>query len=107
MKFDYSCKTDKRVIEASPYALDYPKDVEKAPDTPGVYMLIDIVDNVLRVGKATGKGLKEEIKSVKETPVEKDVKKYRWFKTSSDDVAKELEEDWLKKYQLNKNLVGK
>jgi hypothetical protein len=36
MKFDYSDKNDKRVVESSPYALDYPKDIDKAPNKAGL-----------------------------------------------------------------------
>jgi excinuclease UvrABC nuclease subunit len=38
---------------------------------------------------------------------EKDAKTFRWFRTNSDDIAKALEADWIKKYQPNNNQIGK
>jgi len=107
MKFDYKDKNDKRVVEKSPYALDYPADVDKAPNKAGVYMFIDAEDEVVYVGKASGGRLKDEIQSKKGTSCEKDATKYRWFRTNSDEVAKDLEFDWIKKYQPRNNKIGK
>ncbi|GAG29033.1 unnamed protein product, partial [marine sediment metagenome] len=91
MKFDYTDKNDKRVVETSPYALDYPADVYKAPNKAGVYMFIDAEDEVVYIGKASGGRLKDEIQSKKRTSSEKDATKYRWFRTNSDEAAKDLE----------------
>ena len=107
MKFDYNDKNDKRVVETSPYALDYPADVDKAPNKAGVYMFIDAEGEVVYVGKASGGRLKDEIQSKKGTSSEKDATKYRWFRTNSDEVAKDLESDWIKKYQPSNNKLGK
>lgn len=107
MKFDYSDKNDKRVVEASPYALDYPDDVDKAPDKAGVYMFIEDKDEVIYVGKASGGRLRDEIKDKRNTSADKGAKKYRWFRTNSDEVAKDLEADWIKKYKPKNNVIGK
>lgn len=107
MKFDYDDKNDKRVVEASPYALDYPAEVDKAPNNAGVYMFIDGEDEVIYVGKASGGRLRDEIKDKRNTSADKDAKKYRWFRTNSDEVAKDLEADWIKKYKPKNNIIGK
>lgn len=107
MKFDYDDKKDRRVVESSPYALDYPNDVDKAPDKAGVYMLIDGTDEVIYIGKASGGRLKDEIKSKKNTNADKGAEKFRWFRTNSDEIAKDLEADWIKKYKPKNNVVGK
>ncbi len=107
MKFDFSDKNDKRVVKASPYALDYPADVDKAPNKAGVYMFIDSKDEVIYIGKASGGRLRDEIKTKSNTSADKGAKKYRWFRTNSDEVAKDLEADWLKKYKPKNNKIGK
>jgi excinuclease UvrABC nuclease subunit len=107
MKFDYSDKSDKRVVEASLYALDYPAEVDKAPDKAGVYMFIDSADEVIYVGKASGTRLKDEIRAKRGTSVDRNAKKYCWFRTNSDEVAKGLEADWIKKYKPRNNVVGR
>ena len=107
MKLDYGDKNDERVVESSPYALDYPNDVDKAPDKAGVYMFIDANDEVIYVGKAAGGRLKDEIKAKRNTSADKDATKYRWFRTNSDEIAKDLEADWIKKYKPRNNVVGK
>jgi len=107
MKFDYSDKNDPRVVDSSPYALDYPADVDEAPDRAGVYMFINGNDEVIYIGKASGGRLRNEIKDKKDTSADKGATKYRWFRTNSDEVAKDLEQDWLKKYQPKNNKIGK
>lgn len=106
MKFNYGDKYDKRVIEPSP-ALEYPAEVDKAPDKAGVYMFLDDGEEVLYVGKASGGRLREEIKAKRNTSADRGVTKYRWFRTNNDEVAKDLEADWIKKYQPRNNEVGK
>lgn len=107
MKFNYSDKDDSRVVEASPYALDYPAEVDKAPDKAGVYMFIDGEGEVIYVGKASGGRLRDEIENKKGTSADTDARKYRWFRTNSDEVARDLEADWIKKYQPKNNVIGK
>ena len=107
MKFDYGDKNNKRVVESSPYARDYPRDADKAPEKAGVYMFIDANDEVVYIGKASGSRLKDEIKTKRNTSADKDAKKYRWFRTNSDEAAKDLEADWIKKYKPRNNVVGK
>jgi len=107
MKFNYSDKNDRRVVEASPYALDYPDQVEEAPNNAGVYIFIDIEEEVIYVGKASGGRLRDEIKAKRNTTADKGANKYRWFRTNSDEVAKDLEADWIKKYQPRNNQIGK
>jgi len=107
MKFNYSDKDDSRVVEVSPYALDYPAEVDKAPDKAGVYMFIDGEGEVIYVGKASGGRLRDEIENKKGTSADTDARKYRWFRTNSDEVARDLEADWIKKYQPKNNVIGK
>jgi len=107
MKFNYSDKNDRRVVEASPYALDYPDQVEEAPNNAGVYIFIDIEEEVIYVGKASGGRLRDEIKAKRNTTADKGANEYRWFRTNSDEVAKDLEADWIKKYQPRNNQIGK
>jgi len=107
MKFNYSDKNDRRVVEASPYALDYPDQVEEAPNNAGVYMFIDIEEEIIYVGKASGGRLRDEIKAKRNTTADKGANEYRWFRTNSDEVAKDLEADWIKKYQPRNNQIGK
>ncbi|GAH58871.1 unnamed protein product, partial [marine sediment metagenome] len=33
-------------------------------------------------------------------------KKYRWFRTNSDEIAKDLEADWIEKYKPRNNVIG-
>ena len=107
MKFDLNDKDDERVVETSPYALDYPADVDNAPDKAGVYMFIDGEDEVIYIGKASGGSLRDEIKAKRNTSADRGAKKYRWFRTNSDEVAKDLEADWIKKYKPKNNVIGK
>jgi len=107
MKFELNDKSDKRVVEASPYALDYPDDVGKAPNSAGVYMFIDSEEEVIYVGKASGGRLRDEIQAKRDTSADRGAKKYRWFRTNSDEIAKDLEADWIKKYQPKNNQIGK
>ena len=106
MKFEYSDRMDKRVVTTSPYDLNYPHDVDNAPNNAGVYMFIDAAGEVVYVGKAAGGRLKDEIKAKKDTDWDKGTTKYRWFRTNSDEVAQALEADWIKKYQPKNNVVG-
>ena len=107
MKFDLGDKRDKRIVQPSPYAMNYPGDVDKAPDNAGVYMFIDENDDVIYVGKASGGRLKTEIKSKKDQDAENGAIKYRWFRTNSDEIAINLEADWIEKYQPENNKIGK
>ncbi len=107
MKFDHSDKDDERVVEASGYALEYPADVDEAPDRAGVYMFIDGKEEVIYVGKASGGRLREEIKSKRDTDADSGAENYRWFRTNSDEIAKDLEADWIKKYKPRNNVYGK
>ena len=107
MTFDYNDKNDKRVVEASPYSFDYPADVDKAPNKAGVYMFINAQGDIVYVGKACGGRLCDEIKAKKGEDAEKDAKSFRWFRTNSDETAKALEADWIKKYQPINNKIGK
>lgn len=107
MQFDYNDKDDERVVEASPYALNYPDEVDKTPDKAGVYMFIDGDDEIIYVGKASGGRLRDEVRAKRNTSADKGAKKYRWFRTNSDEVAKDLEADWIKKYKPKNNATGK
>ena len=107
MTFDYDDRRDRRVAEASPYALNYPSDIDKVPDNAGVYMFFAANDEVIYVGKASGGRLREEIKAKAETPAETGARSFRWFRTNSDELAVELEARWIKKYQPQNNQVGK
>jgi len=106
MKFDLNDKDDTRVVESSPYAMDYPADVYKAPDRAGVYMFIDEEDEVIYIGKACGGRLRDEIKAKRNTNADRGTKNYRWFRTNSDEIAKDLETDWIEKYRPKNNIIG-
>jgi excinuclease UvrABC nuclease subunit len=107
MVFYKSDNTDKRVVEASPYAVDYPGGVDKAPDKAGVYMFIDGDDQVIYIGKASGGRLRDEIRSKRGASADRGAKKCRWFRTNSDEVSEALEADWIKKYQPKNNVLDK
>ncbi len=102
MLFHRSDKRDRRVSETPPHAMDYPKDVDKAPDEAGVFMLIDSSDEVVYVGKAI-RSFRDEIKAKDGQDAIKGATKFRWFSTKSDVVATDLEEDWIEKYQPRNN----
>jgi len=106
MKFNYSDKGDSRLVMTSPFALDYPDDVEWAPFKAGVYMFIDAEDEVIFIGKASGGGLKDEINARLGTSAERDAVRYRWFQTDGDQTAGKLAADWIKKYEPRNNILG-
>jgi len=106
MKFDYADKSDSRLVMTSPFALDYPNDVEWAPLRAGVYMFIDGENEVVYIGKASGGRLKDEIKNRRGTSAERDAVRYRWFQTDGDRTASELASDWIKKYEPRNNILG-
>ena len=91
---------------ASPFALDYPNDVEWAPIRAGVYMFIDGEDEVVYIGKTFRGGIKSEIKDKWGTSAERDAVRYRWFQTEGDRTAGELAADWIKKYEPRNNILG-
>lgn len=106
MKFDYADKSDSRLVMASPFALDYPDDVEWAPIRAGVYMFIDGENEVVYIGKASGGRLKDDIKNRRGTNAERDAVRYRWFQIDGDRTAGELAADWIKKYEPRNNILG-
>ena len=106
MKFNYTDKGTSRLVLTSPFALDYPDDVDRAPSKAGVYMFIDAEDEVVYIGKSSGSGLSDEIKSKRGTGAESDAVKYRWFQTEDDPTASKLAVDWIKKYQPRNNILG-
>ena len=106
MKFNYSDKGDSRLVMTSPFALNYPDDVEWAPLKAGVYMFIDAEDEVVYIGKASGGGLSDEIKTRRGTNAERDAVRYRWFQTDGDHTAGQLAADWIKKYEPRNNILG-
>ena len=106
MKFNYADKGTSRLVLTSPFALDYPDAVDRAPSKAGVYMFLDAEDEVVYIGKSSGSGLSDEIKSKRGTRAEKDAVKYRWFQTENDQTAGKLAVDWIKKYQPRNNLLG-
>jgi excinuclease UvrABC nuclease subunit len=106
MKFDYTDKSDSRLVMASPFALDYPDDVEWAPLRAGVYMFIDADVEVVYIGKASGGRLKDAIITRRGTNAERDAVRYRWFQTDGNQTASELASDWIKKYEPRNNILG-
>ena len=106
MKFDYADKSDSRLVMASPFALDYPDDVEWAPIRAGVYMFIDGENEVVYIGKASGGRLKDDIKNRRGTSAERDAIRYRWFQTPCNQTASDLAADWIKKYAPRNNILG-
>ena len=106
MKFDYADKSDSRLVMASPFALDYPGDVEWASIRTGVYMFIGTDDEVVYIGIASGGGVKDEIKARRGTSAERDAIRYRWFQTPCNQTASDLAADWIKKYAPRNNILG-
>lgn len=107
MKFDYADELDGRIVDHSTFDMAYPSEVDKAPNRAGVYIFIDSKGEVIYVGKASGGRLQDEIKTKKDTNWDKEAIRYMWFRTNSDELAKDLEADWIKKYQPRNNTRGK
>ena len=99
MRFSHKDKKDKRVANHSTYPLDYPSRVDEAPETIGVYVLLDSNSDVLYVAK--GELLRTEIKAKANTPASDGTVAFRWFKTTDETAAKDLELDWIEKYTPN------
>jgi len=70
-------------------------------------MFINGSDEVIYVGKASGGRLRDEVKKKRDSSADRGATKYRWFRTNSDEAAKDLERDWLKKYKPRNNKMGK
>ena len=100
MEFDLTDKNDQRITESSAYALVYPSNVDQAPDKEGVYLLINGENQVICVGKASGRTLKEVIKAQITADSGNEAKKYRWFITRNSETAERLGTDLIRKYCL-------
>jgi hypothetical protein len=98
MRFSHKDKKDKRVIKHSTYPLDYPANVDEAPEQPGVYIFIDANDDFVYVGAASVEGLQDTIKADSNMASKVAAIKYRWFVTENLDIANDLKADWSKKY---------
>ncbi|MFC2093802.1 hypothetical protein ACFLSV_07865 [Bacteroidota bacterium] len=98
MRFNYNDKKNIKVLKDSPYPLDYPHQIRKAPNKSGLYMLLNEKDEVIYIGKTENGKLKKEIKSNVGVIVNGEASKYRWFITANDKVAEELEKNWIEKY---------
>ena len=98
MRFNYNDKKNIKVLKDSPYPLDYPHQIRKAPNKSGLYMLLDEKDEVIYIGKSENGKLKKEIKTKVDVIVNGEASKYRWFMTANDKDAEELEEIWIEKY---------
>lgn len=98
MRFNYNDKKNIKVLKDSPYPLDYPNQIRKAPNKSGLYMLLNDKEEVIYIGKTLNGKLKKEIKSKVNVVVNGEASKYRWFMTANDKDSEDLEKIWIEKY---------
>lgn len=101
MRFSHTDKKDSKIVRHSTYALEFPDKLAEAPDTYGVFILLNDQSDVMYVGHNNGKDLKQAIEEVAGTPASQDSISYRWFITQSQDEAISLSNAWIEKYQPN------
>ncbi len=107
MKFNPEIFVDERIVEFCDDLLNYPDDLKKCPDKAGVYLFLNLFNDVVYVGKAGGGRLKTEIATKTGTPHEDNAVFFTWARTNSDDIAKEIETEWIKLYQPQNNILEK
>lgn len=61
--------------------------------------MIGVKGEVVYIGRALNGRLRDEIKAKWGTKAERGVKTFRWFCTDGDQVAKELEAEWMIAYE--------
>ncbi len=96
MRFSHKDKKNELIRKHSTYALAFPDKLEEAPETPGVFLLLNESDDVLFVG--SNSDLKTKVSSVRNTEAAKDSVAYRWFMTEDSELASQLASSWINKY---------
>jgi len=98
MKFDLIDKNDWRIVKCSPRSLDYPKYAGQAPNRKGIYLLINIDNEVVCIGIASDSTIKDKIKTNSTIDNDKKAKTYRWFITLNGEMAGQLGKELSGKY---------
>ncbi len=96
MRFSHKDKKNELICKHSTYALAFPDKLEEAPESSGVFLLLNENDDVLFVG--SHRDLKTEVSSLMNTPAAKGSVAYRWFMTEDSDLASQLAISWIDKY---------
>ncbi|HEB56738.1 MAG TPA: hypothetical protein ENI98_10655 [Gammaproteobacteria bacterium] len=96
MRFSHKDKKNELICKHSTYALAFPDKLEEAPQSSGVFLLLNDKDDVLFVGSHGD--LKTEAGTLKNTPAAKDSVAYRWFMTEDFELASQLAKSWINKY---------
>lgn len=96
MRFSHKDKKNELIRKHSTYALAFPDKLEDAPETAGVFLLLNKNDDVLLVG--SNSDLKTKVSSVRDTEAAKDSVAYRWFMTENSELARQLAASWINKY---------
>ncbi len=99
MRFSHKDKKDSMVVKQSTYALDFPDKLPEAPDTYGVFILLNDQSDVMYVGHNDNKDLKQAIEDVVDTAASQNSVSYRWFITRSQDESVNLANTWIEKYK--------
>lgn len=99
MRFSHKDKKDSQVVRHSTYALDFPRELPEAPDTYGVFILLNDKNDVMYVDHNHNQDLKQAISDVIDSPASRDCISYRWFITRNQDDAISLSNTWIEKYQ--------
>ncbi len=103
MRFSHKDKKDELIRKHSTYALAFPDKLEEAPESSGVFLLLNENDDVLFVG--CNSDLKTEVSTLMNTPAAENSVAYRWFITEDSDLAGQLATSWINKYSpLNQQL---
>ncbi len=98
MWFDPYDIRDSRVDECSLTVPAYPLDIETAPDSEGIYVLLDRDYHVLYIGYADERGVRAELEAKRGSQVVRNVRWYLWVNARNREEAKALRRDWVRKY---------
>ncbi len=96
MRFSHKDKKNELIRKHSTYALAFPDKLEEAPQSSGVFLLLNESDDVLFVG--SNGDIKTKVSSVRNTQAAKDSVAYRWFMTEDAELAGQLASSWINKY---------
>jgi len=109
MEFYYKDENDPRIVDCLSEPLDYPRDIRKAPNKKGVYVLFNNVNEVVCVGIASGGNtLKEDLRSAQSVSnIDGIITAFRWFVTRGSWTEENLGNDWMRKYCLSKRTAEK
>lgn len=105
MQFDYLDEQDERIVDCSPYARMYHRDLDDAPPAAGVYIFLDEANEVIYVGRAAPGKLSVEIETKWNTSIDHGARRYRWFRTEDEPAAAGIETEWVSKYRPRNNVV--